>query len=207
MLTARRLASRRSLSSPIVKIISAEFVKSAFEKKHWTTDGLPEIAFLGRSNVGKSSLLNSLVQRKALARTSNTPGRTQSINFYLINDAFYFVDLPGYGYAKVSKSMRADWGKMAEEYLSDRANLVLAIHLIDSRHEPTDLDRQLNGWLLEHGLTFVLAATKADKLSANQLKKQVGVIERSLPGGKVIAFSSVTGQGREEVLNEIHRSI
>ena len=207
MLTARRRASRRSLSSPIVKIISAEFVKSAFEKKHWTTDGLPEIAFLGRSNVGKSSLLNSLVQRKALARTSNTPGRTQSINFYLINDAFYFVDLPGYGYAKVSKSMRADWGKMAEEYLSDRANLVLAIHLIDSRHEPTDLDRQINGWLLEHGLTLVLAATKADKLSANQLKKQVGVIERSLPGGKVIAFSSVTGQGREEVLNEIHRSI
>src|SRR5437588_10665944 len=99
-----------------MKISSAEFVKSAFDSTHWTTDGLPEVAFLGRSNVGKSSLLNSLLLRKGLARTSNTPGRTQSINFYLINDAFYFVDLPGYGYARVSKSMRGDWGKMAGEY-------------------------------------------------------------------------------------------
>jgi GTP-binding protein len=190
-----------------VKITSAEFVKSAFEKTHWTTDRLPEIAFLGRSNVGKSSLLNSLVQRKALARTSNTPGRTQSINFFLINGAFYFVDLPGYGYAKVSKSMRTDWGKMAEEYLSGRENLVLAIQLVDVRHEPTDLDCQLNGWLIENGLRFVVAATKADKLSANHLKKQVDAIGRALPGGMVIAYSSVTGKGREEILNEVQRSI
>src|SRR5918998_3753643 len=108
-----------------MKITSAEFIKSAFNADHWTTDGLPEIAFLGRSNVGKSSLLNSLLQRKALARTSNTPGRTQSINFFLVNDSFYFVDLPGYGFAKVSKSMRADWGKMAERYLSKPEGLVL----------------------------------------------------------------------------------
>jgi GTP-binding protein len=190
-----------------VKITAAEFVKSAFERNHWTTDGLPEVAFLGRSNVGKSSLLNSLVQRKALARTSNTPGRTQSINFFLINQAFYFVDLPGYGYAKVSKSMRADWGKMAEEYLSERPNLVLSIHLIDARHEPTELDRQLNAWLVANGLPFVVAATKTDKLSANQLNKQLGLIGKVMSGGTVIAYSSVTGRGRDELLNEIGRSI
>src|SRR5580765_5295790 len=103
-----------------MKITSAEFVKSAFEKKHWVSGGLPEVAFLGRSNVGKSSLLNSLLQRRGLARTSNTPGRTQSINFFLVNNAFYFVDLPGYGYAKVSKAMRVEWGKTAHEYLSER---------------------------------------------------------------------------------------
>src|SRR6476469_6631417 len=108
-----------------MKITSAEFVKSAFDASHWTTDGRPEISFLGRSNVGKSSLLNSLLLRKGLARTSNTPGRTQSINFFLVNERFVFADLPGYGYAKVSKSMRADWGKMAEEYLADRHELVL----------------------------------------------------------------------------------
>src|SRR3954471_24427559 len=110
-----------------MKILSAYFVKSASDRRHWTTDELPEIAFLGRSNVGKSSLINSLLQRKGLARTSNTPGRTQSINFFLINERFYFVDLPGYGYAKVSKTMRADWGKMAEEYLADRQELALSI--------------------------------------------------------------------------------
>ncbi|MGB5014571.1 MAG: ribosome biogenesis GTP-binding protein YihA/YsxC, partial [Pyrinomonadaceae bacterium] len=106
-----------------MKVTSAEFVKSAFERSHWVIDGRPEIAFLGRSNVGKSSLINSLLLRKGLARTSNTPGRTQSINFFLINDSLYFADLPGYGYARVSKTMRADWGKMAEEYLSDRQEL------------------------------------------------------------------------------------
>src|SRR6266699_3296509 len=130
-----------------MKIFSAEFVKSAFERTHWNADGLPEIAFLGRSNVGKSSLLNSLLLRKGLARTSNTPGRTQSINFFLINGSFYFVDLPGYGYARVSKTMRADWGRMAEEYLSEREELALCIQLIDLRHEPTALDIQLNEWL------------------------------------------------------------
>src|SRR5262245_49579097 len=120
-----------------MKITSAEFVKSAFEKKHWVADGRPEIAFLGRSNVGKSSLINSLLLRKGLARTSNTPGRTQSINFFLINGSFYFSDLPGYGYAKVSKTMRQDWGKIAEEYLAKRNELVISIQLVDSRHSPT----------------------------------------------------------------------
>src|SRR2546429_3247462 len=131
-----------------MKIASSEFVKSAFDKSHWVSDQRPEIAFLGRSNVGKSSLINSLLLRRGLARTSNTPGRTQSINYFLINDSFYFVDLPGYGYARVSKTMRADWGKMAEEYLSEREQLALCIQLIDSRHEPTPLDLELNEWLV-----------------------------------------------------------
>src|SRR5947207_7173574 len=106
-----------------MKILTAEFVKSAYDRQHWTTDGLPEVAFLGRSNVGKSSLINSLLLRKGLARTSNTPGRTQSINFFLINEGFYFADLPGYGFARVSKAMRGDWGRMAEEYLTNRKEL------------------------------------------------------------------------------------
>src|SRR5947208_7081098 len=125
-----------------MKINSAEFVKSAFRKQDWTSDGRPEVAFLGRSNVGKSSLINSLLLRRGLARTSNTPGRTQSINFFLINESFYFTDLPGYGYARVSKAMRSDWGKMAEEYLAKRRELVLSIQLVDSRHSPTELVKQ-----------------------------------------------------------------
>jgi len=190
-----------------MKITSAEFIKSAFNESHWTTDGLPEIAFLGRSNVGKSSLLNSLLQRKGLARTSNTPGRTQSINFFLINESFYFTDLPGYGYAKVSKTMRKDWGVMAEEYLSKRQELVLAIQLIDSRHAPTQLDKQLNEWLVHHHKNHFIVATKADKLSNNKLKISLQEVETSLPESKIIAYSSVTGKGKEEVWREIGNSL
>lgn len=191
----------------MMKVSSAEFKRSAFNQSHWTTDGLPEIAFLGRSNVGKSSLLNSLLQRKGLARTSNTPGRTQSINFFLINEAFYFADLPGYGYAKVSKTMRADWGTMAEEYLATRQELVLSIQLIDSRHQPTALDKQLHEWLVFHQKNHLIVATKSDKLSNNQSKKSLAEIEKHLPGSRIIAYSSVTGKGREEVWREIGNSL
>jgi GTP-binding protein len=186
-----------------MKISSAEFCKSAFEMRHWPVDGRPEIAFLGRSNVGKSSLLNSLLQRKGLARTSNTPGRTQSINFFLINDAFYFVDLPGYGFAKVSKSMRSDWGKMAEEYLSQREQLALSIQLVDSRHKPSQLDLQLHEWLEFNQKDYVIVATKTDKLSSNELTKQVRVIESEMAGGRVIAYSSQSGKGRDSVWSAI----
>lgn len=190
-----------------MKITSAEFIKSAFDESHWTTDGLPEISFLGRSNVGKSSLLNSLLNRKGLARTSNTPGRTQSINFFLINENFYFVDLPGYGYAKVSKTMRADWGKMAEVYLAERSELALSIHLIDSRHKPTALDKNLHEWLIYHGKNHIVVATKADKLSTNNLKKSLQEIEKELPESRVIAYSSLTGRGKDELWNEIAISL
>ena len=166
---------------------------------------IPEIAFLGRSNVGKSSLINSLLQRKGLARTSNTPGRTQSINFFLINESFYFADLPGYGFAKVSKSMRSDWGKMAEEYLSEREELLLSIQLVDSRHKPSQLDLQLNEWLVFNDRNHIVVATKSDKLSSNELSKQIRVIEKEMPKSKVIPYSSQTGKGRDAIWAEIGR--
>jgi len=190
-----------------VKIVSAEFVKSAFERSHWPTDGRAEIAFLGRSNVGKSSLLNSLLQRRALARTSNTPGRTQSINLFLVNESFYFVDLPGYGYAKVSKSMKEDWGKMAGDYLADREELALCIQLVDSRHKPSKLDLQLHEWLVFNQKNHIVVATKSDKLSSNDLRKQLRLIEKEMAGSKVISYSSQTGKGRDLVWAEIARSL
>ena len=186
-----------------MKIRSSDFVKSAFDRSQWVTDGLPEIAFLGRSNVGKSSLLNSLLNRKGLARTSNTPGRTQSINYFLINEEFYFVDLPGYGYAKVSKSMRADWGEMARDYLTDHSDLVLSIQLVDSRHPPTELDRQLNDWLTFHARSHLVIATKADKSSKNQLQKQMNEIRKVFPSSKVMPYSALTGHGRDALWGEI----
>lgn len=186
-----------------MKIHSAEFIKSAFEQAHWTTDGLPEISFLGRSNVGKSSLINSLLSRKGLARTSNTPGRTQSINFFLINERLYFVDLPGYGYARVSKTMRADWGVMAEEYLSQREELKLSVQLIDVRHKPTKLDDQLNEWLVYNQKNHIVVATKADKLSTNNLNKSLKEIRTTFRKSKIIAYSAVSGLGKDAVWQEI----
>jgi len=186
-----------------MKITSAEFVRSSFAKEHWVTDGLPEIAFLGRSNVGKSSLINSLLLRKGLARTSNTPGRTQSINFFLINESFYFADLPGYGYAKVSKTMRADWGKMAEEYLSQRTELALCVQLVDSRHTPSPLDLQLNEWLVFHQKPHIVVATKSDKLSRNELQRSLAEAARTFPEADLVPYSAPTGKGREQVWSQI----
>jgi GTP-binding protein len=190
-----------------MKISSAVFVKSAFEKDHWVSGNKPEISFLGRSNVGKSSLLNSLLKVKGLARTSNTPGRTQSINFFLINDAFYFADLPGYGYAKVSKVMRQDWGRMAEEYLAERPQLVLSIQLIDSRHPPTGLDMELQEWLVFHEKPRLVIATKSDKLSRNELHKNLQVICKAMPLSKVIPYSSSKGEGRDDIWREIDEKL
>ncbi len=190
-----------------MKVTSAEFVRSAFDRKHWIDDGLPEIAFLGRSNVGKSSLLNSLLGRKSLARTSNTPGRTQSINYFIVNGTFYFVDLPGYGFAKVSKSMRADWGVMARDYLSREAGLALFVQLIDARHVPTELDRQLHDWLIVNGKRHVVVATKSDKLSANALSKQMALLKREMPESKILAYSSSTGKGKDNLWAEIDEAL
>lgn len=190
-----------------MKITSAEFVKSAFDERHWTDDPLAEIAFLGRSNVGKSSLINSLLNRRTLARTSNTPGRTQSINFFLINDLFYFVDLPGYGYAKVSKTMRGDWGRMAEDYLSKRINLVLCVQLVDSRHPPTALDKQLQEWLIFNKKPHLIAATKTDKLSSNKLRQNLKIIGREFPESLVLPYSSETGNGKDVLWEEISKTV
>lgn len=186
-----------------MKITSAEFIKSAYTREHWIDDGTPEIAFLGRSNVGKSSLINSLLGRKGLARTSNTPGRTQCINYFRINDQFYFVDLPGYGYAKVSKMMRADWGVMAEEYLSSSPELRLCVQLIDSRHPPTKLDMQLYEWLEHNQKPFIIVATKSDKMSSNELTKALKVSRSAMPLAKILPHSSTTGRGRDEIWNVI----
>src|SRR5207244_4340059 len=156
-----------------MKIKSAEFVKSAFKEVDWPDDAKPEIAFLGRSNVGKSSLLNSLLGVRGLARTSSTPGRTRALNFFLINEEFRFVDLPGYGYARAPKEMKAEWHEAATNYLAKREQLVLSIHLVDSRHEPTKQDLQLHEWLEHHRKPHLIVATKSDKLSNNELRKNI----------------------------------
>jgi GTP-binding protein len=190
-----------------MKIISAEFVKSVFEEEEWPRDERLEIAFLGRSNVGKSSLINSLLGVKGLARTSSTPGRTQSLNFFLINNRFRFVDLPGYGYARVPKLIRASWGELATNYLAKRSQLVLSIQIVDSRHEPTTLDLQLNEWLAAHAKPRIVVATKSDKLSNNELRKNFERVKRTLDAGRVIAYSATTGRGREEVWRAIEEAI
>lgn len=145
--------------------------------------------------------------RKSLARTSNTPGRTQSINFFLINESFYFADLPGYGYAKVSKAMRADWGIMAQEYLADREELALCIQLIDSRHKPSVLDIQLNEWLEFNQKPHLIVATKTDKISANELRRSINEAEKVLPGAKILGYSAQTGRGRDQVWAEINSAV
>jgi len=162
----------------------------------------PEIAFAGRSNVGKSSLINSLVGRKSFARTSSQPGKTQTINFYKINDAFYFTDLPGYGYAKVSVETRAKWGKMIEKYLRMSKQLRSVLLLVDIRHEPTANDVQMYEWIVASGYTPIVIATKADKISRGQIQKQIGILRKTL-GAKqdiqFIPFSALSKQGVDEV--------
>ena len=190
-----------------MKITSAEFLVSAFEESQWLDADYPEIAFLGRSNVGKSSLINSLLGRKRLARTSNTPGRTQSINFYLINKSFCFVDLPGYGYAKVPKNVRKSWGALAENYLANRSQLVLSIQIVDVRHRPTVLDQQLYDWLLFHDKNNLVVATKADKLSNNKLLKSLNVLGECMPESEILPYSAVTGKGKEAVWQFIGKTL
>ncbi len=196
-----------SLVTVLMKVVSAEFIKSAFEESDWPRDERPEIAFLGRSNVGKSSLINSLLGVKGLARTSSTPGRTQSLNFFLINNRFRFVDLPGYGYARVPKLIRATWGEMATNYLAKRNQLMLSIQIVDSRHEPTTLDLQLNEWLAAHAKPRIVVATKSDKLSNNELRINFEQVKRSLNAEQVVAYSATTKRGREDVWRAIEEAM
>jgi GTP-binding protein len=190
-----------------MRIISAKFVKSAFKETDWPRDQRPEIAFLGRSNVGKSSFINSLLGVRGLARTSSTPGRTQALNFFLINDDFWFVDLPGYGYARAPKDVQAQWSAAASEYLEKSEQLALSIHLIDARHEPSAKDLQLREWLIHNGKPYIIVATKADKLSNNQLAKNVASAKQSLKPSDIIAYSAITGRGANEVWRMISRAI
>lgn len=161
-----------------------------------------EIAFAGKSNVGKSSLINALMNRKALARTSATPGKTQTINFYNINDVMYLVDLPGYGYAKVSEKEKEQWGKLIERYLNTSKQLKAVFLLIDIRHEPSANDRMMYEWILAQGYEPIIIATKLDKLKRSQVQKHVKMVKEGLgvlPGTIIIPFSAETKQGREEI--------
>ena len=163
---------------------------------------LPEIAFAGKSNVGKSSLINGLLNRKSLARTSAQPGKTQTINFYNVNKELYFVDLPGYGYAKVSVEIRAKWGKMIERYLHGSSQLKKVFLLVDIRHAPSENDCMMYDWIVDQGFNPIIIATKLDKINRSQIQKQVKLIKNTLqtePGTIVIPYSAITKQGREEI--------
>lgn len=193
-----------------MKITKAEFITSAAKKGQYPPADMPEIAFAGRSNVGKSSLLNLLTGRKNLAKVSATPGKTRLINFFNINDTFRIVDLPGYGYAKVAKGMSEDWGRMMEDYLETRQNLICVIQLVDSRHEPSAQDCQMYDYLRYYGLSGVVVATKADKLSKNELNKNLSIIRRSLELDEddiVIPASALSKTGVDKILGTIEMLI
>ena len=184
----------------IIKSVNLETVCGITSKLPDNT--LPEVAFAGKSNVGKSSLINALLNRKSLARTSATPGKTQTINFYNVNKELYLVDLPGYGYAKVSPKEKEQWGKLIERYLNTSKKLRAVFLLIDIRHEPTANDKMMYDWIVYHGYNPIIIATKLDKLKRSQIQKHVKMVKQGLnlvPGTKVIPFSSVTKQGREEI--------
>ena len=171
---------------------------------------LPEFAFAGKSNVGKSSLINGLMNRKSYARTSSQPGKTQTINFYNINEQLYFVDLPGYGYAKVSMELRANWGKMIERYLKKSEQLKLIFLLVDIRHEPSENDKDMYNWIVHNGFQPIVIATKLDKINRSQIAKQSKLIRTSLgmpKEGILIPFSAETKQGRDEIWQKIEEQI
>lgn len=193
-------AVEKEVTSMVIKNVDLETVCGITSKL--PDNQLPEVAFAGKSNVGKSSLINALVNRKALARTSSQPGKTQTINFYNINKSLYFVDLPGYGYAKASVKVKEQWGKMVENYLHRSKQLKQVFHLIDIRHEPSENDRMMYDWILHNGYRPVIIATKLDKIKKSQVPKQLNLILTTLKAEKgsiIIPFSAETKQGREEI--------
>jgi GTP-binding protein len=192
-------------SEPLV-IRSLEFMGGMASVSGWRPEStLPEIAFAGRSNVGKSSLLNRLIHRKKFARVSNTPGRTREVNFFRVNDAFILVDLPGYGYARVSKEKRAEWRPLIESYMRGSEQLRGIVHLLDSRHDPTSDDRQMLDFLSEIGVPTIVVLTKIDKLTSKQRAERVFAIARdlALDAEQVIPFSAVTGEGRDDLASAV----
>ena len=187
-----------------MKIKSAELETVIGITSKLPDNSLPEIAFAGKSNVGKSSLINSLLNRKSLARTSQNPGKTQTINFYNINKNFYLVDLPGYGYAKVSAEIREKWGKMIERYLETSKQLKRVFLLIDIRHEPSGNDVMMYDWVLSKGFEPIIICTKADKISRGAIQKNLKIIREKLkcrPGTVMIPFSATEKTGKDEILN------
>lgn len=180
-------------------------ISSSFPKNNF-----PEIAFAGKSNVGKSSLINALMNRKALARTSSSPGKTQTVNFYRVNGNLYYVDLPGYGYAKVSEEIKAKWGKMIERYLHTSEQLKAVFLLIDIRHEPSANDKLMYSWVREQGFKPIIVATKLDKINRSQVPKHIKMLKESLnleKDTKVFPFSALNKQGKEDIIEEIENLI
>ncbi|HAR85981.1 MULTISPECIES: ribosome biogenesis GTP-binding protein YihA/YsxC [unclassified Clostridium] len=193
-----------------MEIKQAEFKTSAVKPTQYPEDGMCEIAFVGRSNVGKSSLINTLTNRRKLVKVSGTPGKTRLINFFTINNKLYFVDLPGYGYAKVSKSEKATWGKMMEQYLINRPELKKVVILVDCRHKPTGDDIMMYEWIKHYGYEVIVVATKKDKLTKSELQRSAKVIKETLKLGKedkLLFFSSLKKEGKEELLEEIFKDL
>lgn len=189
-----------------MKINKAEFIISAVKPAQYPEDVRDEFAFVGRSNVGKSSLINTLTNRRKLVKVSGTPGKTRLVNFFLINDLFYFVDLPGYGYAKVSKVEREKWGKMMEDYLLYRPQLKKILLLVDSRHKPTEDDILMYDWIKHYNKEVIIVATKLDKLKKSEVKPSEKTIRTTLglrPADKVIFFSSLKKVGIDELMNAV----
>ncbi len=187
-----------------MKIISSDLQAIAVEAKGYPGDDLPEIAFVGRSNVGKSSFINSMISRKKLARTSSKPGKTRTINFYIINENFRLVDLPGYGYAKVSKTEQEKWRKIIEEYLSTRKNLKEVVLIVDIRHSPTEQDVMMYNWIKSFGYSGIVVATKADKISKGSIQKNINIIIKKLGIGDknlVLPYSSINKTNIEKAWN------
>lgn len=194
----------------MLKIVSAEFLQGVADLRQLPKNQMREILFIGRSNVGKSSLLNKMTNRKNLARSSSTPGKTREINYYIVNNSFYFVDLPGYGYAKVPEQMRAGWKRLIEDFLKRGGSIALGMQLIDSRQEPTPLDLMMMDWLEYYEVPYLLILTKSDKLPHSKLLKQIesykerfhaNLAEGSCRG--IVPFSIVSGDGRTDLLKLI----
>jgi GTP-binding protein len=198
----------------MIKITTAEFLQGVADLRQLPKRELREILFIGRSNVGKSSLLNKLCNRKSLARSSATPGKTREINYYLINDDLYFVDLPGYGYAKVPEQMRAGWKKLIEDFLKRGEPIAIAMQLIDSRQEPTPLDLMMMDWLEYYEIPYVLILTKSDKLPVSKLGKQIEAYRERFQGQLnegccrgIVPFSVVSGEGKNDLMKMIEGSM
>lgn len=193
-----------------MEIKQSEFITSAVTPNQYPTDNRAEIAFVGRSNVGKSSLINSLTNRRKLVKVSGTPGKTRLVNFFLINNEFYFVDLPGYGYAKVSKTEKQSWGKFIETYLIDRHQLRKIVLLLDCRHKPTQDDMIMYDFIKRFGYKCLIIATKSDKLTKNELAKNLKMIREEIgleKDDEMLTFSSLNKQGKEKILENLENTL
>lgn len=194
-----------------MRITTAEFVNSVTDLNQLPAAHLPEVVFIGRSNVGKSSLINKLCSKAKLAKTSSIPGRTRQLNYYLINEEFYFVDLPGYGYAKVPEQIKTGWRKLVEDYISTRKNIKLVFELMDSRHDPTYLDQLMINWLEYYEINYAIVLTKADKISTNKMERQIYRTSKIVTNDDLckdfIPFSAISGEGKNVIIKLIEESL